>query len=136
MDEAERERLLDRVTRSTATIGARIPDTVAVRGTEIDLAQLIIETRRVDGVPEAFEDDVADARAALREERERKFDRLETAALSVEEGEALADEIVGIDRALNALDNLRSPSYADQHDRTSIDDQRRWVEYLQQVADL
>lgn len=136
MDEAERERLLDRVDRSTATIGAQIPDAVSIGDAEIDLAELIVETRRVDGIPTEYEEEVDAARRALREERTQKAERLASAELTTEEGEALADAIVGIDRALNALENLRAPSYADQHQRTTIEDQKRWVNYLQEVADL
>lgn len=136
MDDAERERLLDRLSRSSATVGAKIPETVEIQGTEVNLAELIIETRRVKGIPPEHEDTVADARTALQAERERKLDRLETEDLMLAEGEVLADAIVGIDRAHNALANLRSPSYAEQHQRTSVEDQRRWVEYLDQIVDL
>ena len=134
MDDAERAELLERVNRKGATIGASLPETVTVDDEELPLAEFVIETRKVPGVPPEHRDLLDDAKRTLRTERAQRLERLEEAPLDVETAETLADEIVGIDRALNALENIRQPDYGDTAKTAAIDDHKRWATFLDQLS--
>ena len=131
--DAEREALLDRVNSPSATVGATVPDEIDVDGTALDLSAFIVETRKVDTVPPALDRRVSAARESLRAERERRVDRLETDPLDRETAEALADEVVGIDRALNALEGIRRPGFADEHHADTLESHERWLAFVDQV---
>ncbi|WP_434522440.1 DUF5788 family protein [Halorubrum sp. AS12] len=131
--DAEREALLDRVNSPSATVGASVPDEIDVHGSAVDLSAFIVETRKVDTVPPALDRKVTAARESLRTERERRVDRLETDALDRETAEALADEVVGIDRALNALEGIRRPGFADEHHADTLAGHERWLAFVDQV---
>ena len=133
MDDAAREKLLDRVNRQSATIGASLPETVTVGDEELPLAEFVIETRKVPGVPPEHRDVLANAKQTLRSERASRLDRLESEPLDREEAETLADEIVGLDRALNALENIRQPNYGDTARTAAIEDHRRWATFLDRL---
>ncbi|MYL68202.1 DUF5788 family protein [Halorubrum distributum] len=128
-----REALLDRVTSQSATVGASVPDEVEVDGTALDLSAFIVESRKVDAVPPALDRKVTAARDALRAERERRLDRLETEPLDRETAETLAEEVIGIDRALNALEGIRRPGFADEHHADTLAGHERWLAFVDQV---
>ena len=128
-----REALLDRVTSQSATVGASVPDEVEVDGTALDLSAFIVESRKVDAVPPALDRKVTAARDALRAERERRLDRLETEPLDRETAETIAEEVVGIDRALNALEGIRRPGFADEHHADTLAGHERWLAFVDQV---
>ncbi|WP_302081384.1 DUF5788 family protein [Salinibaculum rarum] len=133
MDEATREDLIERVNRKTATVGASTPETLTVDGKELALREFIIETRSVDRIPPDAEETLTKAKRTLRRERGTRMDRLESDPLDVETAERLADEIIGIDRALNALENIRRPDFADEDGAASIEDHKRWVGFLDEI---
>ncbi|QWC19937.1 DUF5788 family protein [Halorubrum sp. 2020YC2] len=128
-----REALLDRVTSQSATVGASVPDEIEVDGTAVDLSAFIVESRKVDAVPPALNRKVTAARNALRGERERRLDRLETEPIDRETAETLAEEVIGIDRALNALEGIRRPGFADEHHADTVAGHERWLAFVDQV---
>lgn len=128
-----REALLDRVTSQSATVGASVPDEIEVDGTAVDLSAFIVESRKVDAVPPALDRKVTAARNALRGERERRLDRLETEPIDRETAETLAEEVIGIDRALNALEGIRRPGFADEHHADTVAGHERWLAFVDQV---
>ena len=134
MDDAAREKLLRRVNRQGATVGASLPETVSIGDEELPLAEFVIETRKVPGVPPEHRDLLADAKKTLRSERARRLERLESDPLERGEAETLADEIVGIDRALNALENIRKPDYGETARTATIDDHKRWTKFLDTLS--
>jgi hypothetical protein len=131
--DAEREALLDRVNSPSATVGATVPDEIDVDGSAVDLSAFIVETRKVDAVPPALERKVSAARETLRTERERRVERLESAPIDAETAEALAEEVIGIDRALNALSGIRRPGFADEHHADTLAGHERWLAFVDQV---
>jgi len=133
MDDDEREALLRRINRGSATIGAQVPEAVTVHGEELPLAEFIIETRKVDGVPPEAVETLEAAKRALREERTERVDRLETEPMDTETAESLADEVVGIDRSLNALQTIRHPDYGEETSAAAIDDHKRWLGFLDRI---
>ena len=133
MNKAERQELLDRVNRQSATIGASTPDTITIQGEELDLQEFLIETRNIETLPAETSELVSRARQSLAAERQQRVDRLETDQLSREEAEQLADEIVGIDRARNALKTIRHPSFGEDAQTNNIDDHKRWLSFVDSI---
>ncbi|MDZ5813009.1 DUF5788 family protein [Halorubrum sp. AD140] len=133
ISDADREALLDRVNSQSATVGASVPDEVDVDGSAVDLSAFIVETRKVDTVPPAMDRKLTAARESLRTERERRIERLETEPLDRETAETLAEEAIGIDRALNALEGIRRPGFADEHHADTLAGHERWLAFVDQV---
>jgi hypothetical protein len=133
MDEADRERLLARVRRSGSTIGATIPETIKVGGSPFPLKEFIFHTRDIEELGPEVTADCKAAKRALGEAREERYERLQTEDLTLETAEQLADEIDGIDRAVNALDTIRHPPYAEDAAKQSIKDHKRWLSFLDEI---
>ena len=133
IDDGVRETLLDRVNSQSATVGASVPDEIEIRGETVDLSAFIVESRKVDAVPPALDRKVTAARESLEAERERRVSRLETDSLDRETAEALAEEAIGIDRALNALEGIRRPGFADEHHADTVAGHERWLAFVDRV---
>ncbi|TKX74831.1 hypothetical protein EXE46_07280 [Halorubrum sp. GN11_10-6_MGM] len=133
IDDDAREALLDRVNSPSATVGASVPDEVDVHGEAVDLSAFIVESRKVDAVPPALDRKVSAARESLETERERRVERLETEPVDRETAETLAEEAIGIDRALNALEGIRRPGFADEHHADALAGHERWLAFVDQV---
>ncbi|MFB6069778.1 MAG: DUF5788 family protein [Halanaeroarchaeum sp.] len=133
MREYERKRLLERVDREGATVGARIPETIDLQGEPFELRSFVFETKRQETVPESHRERVERAKRRLRKERQRRRRRLENGDVDRETGEALADAIVGIDRALNALESLGETSLEAEERASETADQKRWISFLKQA---
>lgn len=133
MNDAEREKLLKRLNRQSATVGASIPETLTVDGNEIELKEFLIETRKIETLPPETSELVSRARQLFATEREKRVERLKNDQLTFEEAEQLADEIIGIDRARNALKTIRHPSFGDEASSATIDDHKRWLSFLDSI---
>ena len=133
MREFERKQLLERVEREGATIGADIPDRITVQGEEIELQQFVFEIKRRDTVPSGERERVDRAKRNLRRERLQRKQRIEDEDISVEEGEALVEDIIGIDRALNALEQLGSVDIEGEAEAQEAADRKRWMNFLRKA---
>lgn len=134
MEEFERKTLIERIGREGATVGASIPEAIEVQGEEIDLREWVFEIRRLDRVPPGTREQVEQAKKNLRRERLERKQRIEHGDVSFEEGEALARSIVGIDRALNALESLGRDDDIEAKARAQqMADQKRWMKFLKQA---
>ena len=134
IDDATRAALLERVNRQSATIGAKTPETITIEGTEIDLHEFLIETRNLPEIPPGTKDLVSTAKRRLKTEREDRVERLKTEeSLSEAAAETLAEEIIGLDRARNALDGVYRPDYGEEAHNMSIDDYKRWLGFVESI---
>ena len=133
MDEYERKRLLERIGREGATVGVSIPERVTVQGQEVDLHEFVFEIKRRETVPPGERERVEEAKKNLRRERLQRKQRIENGEISFEEGERLAESIVGIDRALEALGSLGPSDVEGEAKRQEAMDQKRWMNFLKQV---
>jgi len=133
MDEAEREQLLKRVNRQSATVGASIPETITVDGQELELKEFLVETRKIETLPPETSELVSRVRQRFAVEREHRLDRLKHDQLTSEEAEQLAEEIIGIDRARNALKTIRHPSFGEEARTNSIEDHKRWLSFVDSI---
>jgi hypothetical protein len=131
--EYERKQLLERVDREGATVGARIPERVTLEteeGETLALREFVHGVQRL-GEP-ADPAEVATVKKRLRRERLRRRQRIEDGEVSRGAGERLVEEIVGIDRALNALQNLDSDP-ASEAEAKAMADRKRWRSFLRRA---
>ena len=133
MKEFERKRLLERVQRESATVGANIPDRIDVQGEEVELRDFVFEIKSRDTIPQSERDRVERAKRNLRRERLQRLQSIEDGDVSYEEGERLAESIVGIDRALEALEQLRPQDLDKEAELQEAQDRKRWVKFLRQA---
>jgi len=131
--EFERKQLLERVRREGATVGASIPDQIEVQGETVDLREFVFEIKRRDTVPPGERERVETAKRNLRRERLQRVQRIEEGDITREEGEALVESVVGIDRALNALEQLRPVDLEGEMQRQEAADRKRWMKFLRQA---
>mgnify|MGYP000182065777 CR=1 FL=1 len=133
MKEFERKQLVERIDREGATVGVRIPDRVEVQGEEVELRDFVFEIKRRDTVPPGERDRVERAKRNLRRERLERREVVEAGEVSFAEGERIADAIVGINRALEALENLDSSSIEREAEAQEAADTKRWMSFLKQA---
>jgi hypothetical protein len=133
MEEFERKQLLERIDREGATVGAAIPETITIQGEEISLREFVFEIKRRDTVPAGRREEVERAKRNLRRERLERKQRIEDGGVSFEEGERIAESIVGIDRALEALESLGAGSVEQEAKRQEAADKQRWMKFLRQA---
>jgi hypothetical protein len=131
--EFERKQLLERVNREGATVGADIPERITVQGEEVDLKQFVFEIKRRDTVPAGERERVDRAKKNLRRERLQRLQRIEENEVSYEEGERLVESIVGIDRALNALEQLGPANLEGEARAQEAADRKRWMSFLKKA---
>ncbi|SEN20100.1 hypothetical protein SAMN05216388_100241 [Halorientalis persicus] len=133
MQEFQRKQLLERIEREGATVGADIPDEIEVQGDSIDLSTFVFEIKRRDTVPKGERERVEQAKKNLRRERLQRKQRIEEDDITFEEGEQIAQAIIGIDRALNALENLGPTNLEQEAELKDTQDQKRWTKFLKKA---
>jgi hypothetical protein len=133
VQEYERKQLLERVDRESSTIGVEIPERIEVQGEAVELREFVFEIKRRETVPPGERDRVEQAKRNLRRERLERKDRIEAGEIPFEEGDRLADSIIGIDRALEALETLDAGSVEAEAERQEAMDTKRWMEFLKQA---
>jgi hypothetical protein len=134
MDDIERDRLLARLDREGATVGADIPEEIEIQGETVDLRAFVFEIKRRETVPAGERDRVDEAKKNLRRERLQRRQRLEDDPdLTKEAGERLVEAVVGIERALNALENLGTTSIEAEAEAKERQDTQRWLNFLDQA---
>jgi len=135
MREFERKQLLERVEREGSTLGADIPDEIEVQGETVELHQFVFEIKRRDKVPQGERERVETAKRNLRRERLQRKQRLEDeeTEMTFEEGEKLVQSIIGIDRALEALQSLGPANIEQEAQAKEAADEKRWMEFLKQA---
>jgi hypothetical protein len=131
--EFERKQLLERVNREGATVGATIPETIDVQGEEVDLQEFVFEIKRRDTVPTGERERVEQAKKNLRRERLQRLQHIEDGEVSYTEGERLVESIIGIDRALNALEALGAADLEGEAEAQEAADRKRWMTFLRKA---
>ncbi|MUW14596.1 hypothetical protein GJ633_07855 [Halorubrum sp. CBA1125] len=133
MKEYERKGLLERVNREAATVGADIPEEIEIQGEPIDLQSFVFEIKRRETVPSGERERVERAKRNLRRERLERLEAIEENEVTYEEGERLAASIIGIDRALEALEGLNAPDPETEEMRQEAADRKRWMNFLKKA---
>jgi len=133
VQEYERKQLLERIDRESATLGVDIPERIDVQGEEVELAAFVFEIKRRDTVPAGERERVERAKRNLRRERLERKQRIEAGEIPFEEGEREAEAVIGIDRALEGLQNLGHEDVAAEAERQETMDTKRWMDFLKQA---
>jgi hypothetical protein len=133
MQEYERKQLLERVDRESATVGASIPDEIDLQGERFELGAFVFEVKRRDSVPADTREEVDEVKTLLRRERLQRRQTLEEGDITREEGERIVEVLVGIDRALNALESMGATSLEAEAEAQERADQKRWYSFLKQA---
>jgi hypothetical protein len=133
VQEFERKQLLERVEREGATVGADIPDEIEVQGETVALQEFVFEIRQRETVPSGERERVERAKRNLRRERLQRKQRIEAGEISYEEGEELARAVIGIDRALNALEQLGTVDLEREAQAQEAADRKRWMKFLRKA---
>ncbi len=129
----ERKQLLARIDREGATVGAQIPEEITVQGERLALREFVFETRSRESIPADERERVEEAKKNLRRERLARRQRIEEEDITDEEGEALVESIVGIDRALHALRDLGTVDIEREASTQEMADRKRWLSFLKQA---
>jgi len=133
VQEFERKRLLERIERDGATVGVTIPDEITIQGETIDLQSFVFEIQRRETIPRGERDRVEQAKRNLRRERLERTEKLEDGEVSYEEGERIATATIGIDRALNALEQLGTVDLEQESKTQEMADKKRWMQFLRKA---
>ena len=135
MKEYEQKQLLARLEREGATVGADIPDRIDVQGEPVDLREFVFEIKRRETIPDGERERVEQAKKNLRRERLQRKQRIENEwrELDWEQGEQLVEDVIGLDRALNALENLGPTNIEAEAAAQERADQKRWLNFLKQA---
>ncbi|MGM0371090.1 MAG: DUF5788 family protein [Halobacteriota archaeon] len=135
IDDDRRQELLGRISRQTATIGQRIPETISIDGDPFDLRDFVLETKSQGSIPPERREAVRTVRTTLTREREARRERLETESLTEREATNLVQDILGLDRAITALGNLAETDFETRSHEEYVNGTRRWVDFVDQLTD-
>lgn len=133
MNDEQRRRLLGKIRRPGSTIGESIPDEVALQGTTVDVKALVFECDDLAVVPPSKRDEIEDVKTALRRGRLERKQRIAEGDISYEDGERLVEELHGLDRAINALEELDEPDLGEKLRRKKLDDARELLSLVRQM---
>jgi hypothetical protein len=136
VQEYERKQLLERVGKEGATIGAQIPEEIDVQGERVELRNFVFEIKRRETVPEGEKERVEQAKRNLRKERLERLATIEEGEISREEGEQLAQSIIGIDRALEGLQQLGPANLEAEANAQQLADKKRWTRFMRQALGM
>jgi hypothetical protein len=131
--EYQRKQLLERLDRDGSTVGRSIPERITVRGEEVDLREFVFEVKRRETAPPGERERVEAAKKNLRRERLARRREIEAGEVSFAEGERLAESVLGIDRALNALEHLEPTDLEAEASEREAADAKRWLSFVKQV---
>lgn len=125
MNEQQRQRLLRRTRRRSGLVGEDLPEEIDVQGTTVELNAFVFDCKRLDAVPDEERERIEEMETRLKRERLERRQRIERGDISYEDGKRLVESIRGIERALNALEGIDSPSIEEEMRQKEIADADR-----------
>ena len=130
----ERQALLERVERDSATIGARIPERLELEGETIAVRERILTLQRAKTLDPAQESEREELQIALRRRRTELQERLEEDDIDRATGESLADTIIDIDRGRAALRAVGEDTDIEEAMRKQqVADAERWRSFIKEL---
>lgn len=133
ISDSQKDKLLSIIDKGGSTIGQEIPDKISVQGEQIELKQFVFKIDSCETVPQKEKQNVEEMVRKLRRERLQRRQQIENQKISYEEGEAHVDAIVGIDRAINSLENLDTAGLEEKMRQAEIESQREWLSMLKKI---
>jgi len=114
MDDRQRDELLDRIHRSSATVGGSIPETVLLEGESIPLREFYFEISDKQEIQTDEEERFEEILTYLRRERLRLIQLIENDEVDYESANELVPKISDLDRAIDAFESLEGPDLDEQ----------------------
>lgn len=133
MREYDRAVLLERIEREGSTVGVSIPLELEVDGESHAIRRPILELQGADELSSAERERAGELVRLLTSARAERLDRITAGSVDRERGDAIAEAIAGIDRALNALAQLDAPGVAEQANQRTRVDYERWLAFIREA---
>ena len=135
MKEFQREALLDRVNRDGATVGVDLPDTVEIAGNAVPVRDQVMALQQKESLSPTAEAQHESLTISLRRAKRNRLQTVRTESITYEEGEAIAAEVIRIDRALESLRGVgNSTDIEAEMKEQSIADAARWRHFVKRAA--
>jgi|SRR5271157_228709 len=132
----DRDTLLIKLEKEFAFAGAIIPSEVEVDGERIKLRSFVFGMSKKRGALTA--EDIAEVdriSSLLRKKRREIVSHISREELDMAEAKELYGTAMGLDRALDSLDNapLPKPSLKEESRKAKLEDGRRWLNLVKRV---
>lgn len=136
MNERQREELLDRIHRTSGTVGRSIPETVSLEDESVPLRKFYFEVSDREALGDEDRERVEEILSYLRRKRLEFVRRIRNREVDYETGKSLVPTVRDLDRAINAFESLEDPHYAEQIRREKIESARELVELMRELGKL
>lgn len=134
MKEYEREAILDRVDRDSATVGAAIPEEIVLDGESVVLRELVADLSTQSDLSESDREQVQALVIALRQKRAALVSRIEESIEDRETADRVADRIIGVNRALSVLAGIdETETIEAAMQAQSVADTQRWISFVKEA---
>ncbi len=125
----ERQELMRLMEDPATAVGIQIPGSIIWNGKEIKLRNEIWELTHDESEGERRKKELLEILNNLINE---KIERIRTGDITMEEGEHLVEECVGLERAVDDLQNRNRDIEEDMKNR-EIKDHKRWLKFIKRV---
>lgn len=136
MNERQRDELVDRIYRSSGTLGRSIPETVEFDGESVPLREFYVEVSGREDLRDEDRERVERILSYLRRERLELVQRIQEREVDYETGKSLVQTVRDLDRAVNAFESLDEPRYGEQVRREKIESARELIELMREFGKL
>ena len=134
MKEYEREAILDRIDRDSATVGVSIPEHITMQGEEIDLQEQVMSFMTATSLDESEDQARQALLLAVRQERNELVDRIEHVVETHEEADAVAERVIGLNRALSVLSAIGTDEDIESAmEAHAVADMQRWISFVKEA---
>lgn len=134
MKEYERQAILDRVDRDSATVGAAIPEEIVLDGESVVLRELVADLSTQSDLSESDREQVQALVIALRQKRAALVSRIEESIEDRETADRVADRIIGVNRALSVLAGIdETETIEAAMQAQSVADTQRWISFVKEA---
>ena len=136
LTEKRREEIIDDVVRSRST-GARIPIEFSLKGKIIPVKSVITQllVRKEEGAITPADRRMAQELASqVRTKIRQQLQRVRAADVTASEGERIAGECAGLDKALDVLESIGKRLSPRKIRTGKVDDMRRWLEFGKRIS--
>ena len=129
----DREQLLDRIYHNSG-IGASMPAKIDLDGEPFPLREFFFEVADADAIPPGTRGEIEEVLRRLRRTRLARIQAIERTAIDRETAERYVEEVVGLDRAINALESLEDPPLEEQLRRERVDRGAELLDFVQRYG--
>lgn len=134
MKEHQRDELLERIHRSSTTVGGSIPESVTLDGETVPLREFYFRVSSREELQPNDEERIQEILTYLRRERLRLVQLVQNDEVDFESGKELVPKISALERSINAFESLEDPSLEEQLRQEKIKSARDLVDLMRTVG--